>query len=64
MPTSIWAYIGAALGSSLRRDLNCAARMCLDLGGDVADQAGEGARRLPGGLSRTRMRKPSVESST
>ncbi len=46
MPTSIWAWIGA-VRVSRPRGLELRGEQVLDLGGDLAEHAREGARRLP-----------------
>ena len=63
IPTSIWAYMGAALGSSLWL-LNSAARMCSTWLAMSLIRLAKDPVACPAGLSRTRMRKPSVEVST
>ena len=62
MPTSIWAYIGAVFGSRPAL-LELGGEQVLDLGGDVADQAGERPVACATGESRTRIRNPSGRSS-
>jgi hypothetical protein len=63
IPTSICAYIGAALGSSLWL-LNSAARMCSTWLAMSLIRLAKEPVAWPAGLSRTRIRNPSVDVST
>jgi hypothetical protein len=62
MPTSIWAYIGAAFGSK-PRFLNSAARMCSTRVATSPMIETNDPVEEPIGLSRTRIRKPSEDCS-